>query len=48
MAQNNVLPLLQNTKTPKQIRQTVRVTKAIRRQAGTAVAVGLAVTLAAL
>jgi hypothetical protein len=24
MAQNNVLPLRQNTKTPKQIRQTVR------------------------
>jgi hypothetical protein len=49
MANTNVLPIRRNTKTPKQIRQTVRVTKAIRRQAGTAVAVGLvAVTLTAL
>jgi hypothetical protein len=49
MANTNVLPLRQNTKTPRQVRHTVRVTKAIRRQAGTAVAVGLvAVTLTAL
>jgi hypothetical protein len=49
MTQTNILPLRQNAKTQPQTRKHTRATKALRRQAGTAVAVGLvAVTLTAL
>jgi hypothetical protein len=49
MASPNVIQIKPAQKTSKQIRHTTRATKAIRRQAGTAVAVGLvAVTLTAL
>src|SRR5258707_12444338 len=49
MANSNILPLRQNTKPTPQTRKHTRATKAIRRQAGTAVAVGaVAVNLTAL
>jgi hypothetical protein len=49
MANTNVLPLRTNAKSPRQVRRSARVSRALRRQAGTAVGVGVvAVTLTAL
>src|SRR6266481_3473985 len=49
MASQNVIQLKSTTKTSHQVRRSQRVTRSIRRQAGTAIGVGaVAVTLTAL